>query len=151
MAGVAVSAILSHAVMGEMVWAKVGWGPGGGEGEKERSKAHLDGAFLSQGLGERENKEITGGSSRNVSEMAEKGDPHSLPGGKPLGAPRRRPTLYTPAGQHALSLPQVVVLVACAASINEALADLLCGVVIPTGKGAPAAAHLAGCKAIVWG
>lgn len=54
MAGVAVSAILSHAVMGEMVWAKVGWGPGGGEGEKERSKAHLDGAFLSQGLGERE-------------------------------------------------------------------------------------------------
>lgn len=65
----------------------------------------------------------------------------------PKAAPQR-PTLHIAAGQLALFFPKVVVLVAQATSINETLADLFCGVVVPAGEGTTAAPHLARCEAI---
>jgi hypothetical protein len=57
--------------------------------------------------------------------------------------------LHIPAGQHTLFFSKVVVFVAQATSINKPLADLLCRIIVPAREGAPAAAHLAGGKAIV--
>lgn len=62
----------------------------------------------------------------------------------------QRPTLHVLAGELALFFSKVVVFVAQATSINETLADLFCGVVVPAGEGTTAAAHLAGCEAIFW-
>lgn len=56
--------------------------------------------------------------------------------------------MHIAAGQLALFFPKVVVLVAQATSINETLADLFCGVVVPAGEGTTAAPHLARCEAI---
>ena len=41
----------------------IGWRAGRGEGNRKRSKAHLDDAFLLRGLGEK-NREVTGGRAR---------------------------------------------------------------------------------------
>ena len=60
-----------------------------------------------------------------------------------------RPTLHILAGQHALFLTKVVVLIAQATSKSETLADLFLGVIVPAWEGAPAAAHLVGCEAII--
>lgn len=57
--------------------------------------------------------------------------------------------MYILAGEHALFLPKVIVLVAQATAIRETLADLLCGVIVPAREGAPAAAHLVGGEAVI--